>query len=93
MGSLYRSQYELVLRSCIVSCSSSSSPMAMRRDLSPVSLKCTFSRSITPGSMFLAPHRAGRSEQGEIRFAADSLVEEAGFELSVPPAGAGLFRR
>jgi hypothetical protein len=29
----------------------------------------------------------------KVRFAVDSPLEEAGFELSVPPAGAGLFRR
>jgi hypothetical protein len=28
----------------------------------------------------------------KVRFAPDSSLEEAGFELSVPPAGAGLFR-
>ena len=29
----------------------------------------------------------------KVRFALDSPLEEAGFELSVPPAGADLFRR
>jgi hypothetical protein len=28
-----------------------------------------------------------------VKFAVDSLLEQRGFELSVPPAGAGLFRR
>jgi hypothetical protein len=36
---------------------------------------------------------AALSLAGTRRFVPDSLLEEAGFELSVPPAGAGLFRR
>ena len=37
-------------------------------------------------------HREAGCRSREVEFAPDSPLEEAGFELSVPPAGAGLFR-
>ena len=45
-----------------------------------------FSRPLASGARSRAPSSA-------LRFAEDSTLEEAGFELSVPPAGAGLLRR